>query len=190
MDRPAGALRRDLVELRRWHAGDADALHPVITGALDHLRPWMPWAAGHDRAGTEEYLARCEREWAADRSYDYAITADGAVVGSCGLMRRIGPGGVEIGYWLHPAATGRGLATMAAAALVDAGRLLTGIDRAEIHHDQANPASGAVARRLGFTAVGRAAQQGGPAAPGESGVQVVWRLALRAAGAPGRPGTA
>jgi RimJ/RimL family protein N-acetyltransferase len=39
------------------------------------------------------------------------------VIGSSGLMRRIGPGGLDIGYWLHPAWTGKGLATTAVAAL-------------------------------------------------------------------------
>ncbi|MGW6925641.1 GNAT family N-acetyltransferase [Streptomyces sp. NPDC054950] len=100
----------------------------------------------------------------------------GVVVGSCGLHRRIGPGGLDIGYWLHHAWTGKGLATMAAAALVQAGRDLPGIDRIEIHHDAANSASGAVARRLGFTEVERVRVPGGPEAPGETGVQVRWRL--------------
>ncbi|MFD9099145.1 GNAT family N-acetyltransferase [Streptomyces collinus] len=96
------------------------------------------------------------------------------VVGSCGLHRRIGPGGLDIGYWLHHAWTGRGLAAMAAAALVQAGRGLPGIDRIEIHHDEAHPASGAVARRLGFTEM----LPEGPDAPGETGVQVRWRLQI------------
>lgn len=83
----------------------------------------------------------------------YAITTADAVVGSCGLMRRIGPGGLEIGYWLPPAYTGRGLATAAVAALVRQAFTLEDIDRVEIVHDAANTASGGVPRRLGFTEI-------------------------------------
>lgn len=47
-------------------------------------------------------------------------------------MARIGPGGLETGYWVHQAHTRRGLATAAAAALTDAALALPGIDRVEI----------------------------------------------------------
>jgi ribosomal-protein-serine acetyltransferase len=176
MEQPAELLRSHKVELHRWHRSDLDTLHRVVKESLDHLLPWMPWAASHDHKKTAQYLARCEEQWDTGQGYEYAITSRGAVIGSCGLMRRIGPGGLEIGYWLHPASTGKGLATMAAAALVHAGRQLPDIDRIEIHHDEANTASGAVARRLGFSEVERARMPDGPAAPGEAGVRVTWRL--------------
>lgn len=35
------------------------------------------------------------------------------VVGGCGLHRRVGPGGLEIGYWVHAAWTRRGIAAAA-----------------------------------------------------------------------------
>jgi RimJ/RimL family protein N-acetyltransferase len=176
MEQPAEVLRSHNAELRRWHLSDLETLHRVVGESLGHLLPWMPWAARHDQEQTAQYLARCEEQWDAGQAYEYAITSRGAVIGSCGLMRRIGPGGLEIGYWLHPASTGKGLATMAAAALVHAGRRLPGIDRIEIHHDEANHASGAVARRLGFTEAERVRTPDGPAAPGEAGVCVIWRL--------------
>nr|WP_260328613.1 GNAT family protein [Streptomyces sp. Ag109_O5-1] len=65
---------------------------------------------------------------------------------------------------------------MAAAALVRQGFHLAGTDRIEIHHDAANPASGAVARRLGFIEVERVEAPEGPVAPGEAGVDVIWRM--------------
>jgi hypothetical protein len=49
----------------------------------------------------------------------------------------------------------------------------------EIHHDEANPANGAIARRLGFTEVDRVRVPDGPQAPGETGVQVRWRLLIQ-----------
>ncbi|MFJ9815257.1 GNAT family N-acetyltransferase [Streptomyces sp. NPDC101151] len=180
MGQPADVLRSDQVELRRWRVDDIDALHRVITESRDHLLPWMPFAATHDRRQGEGFLAHTEEEWTSGDAYNYAITSAGVVVGSCGLHRRVGPGGLDIGYWLHHAWTGKGLATMAAAALVQAGGQLPGIDRIEIHHDEANSASGAVARRLGFTEVERVQVPEGPEAPGETGIHVRWRLQIRA----------
>jgi ribosomal-protein-serine acetyltransferase len=175
MDRPSESLTCGQVRLRRWRAEDADVAYRVVMESLEHLLPWMPWATGYDHDRAVRFTARSEKDWASGEGYQYAITTEGAVIGSCGLMRRIGPGGLEIGYWLHPAWTGRGLVTQAVEALVRAGFALPGVDRIEIIHDQANTRSGAVPRRLGFTEVEwRPKRQ--PAAPAESGVGVVWRL--------------
>jgi RimJ/RimL family protein N-acetyltransferase len=176
MERPADTLGFDQVELRRWRLDDIEALHHVVTESLAHLLPWVPWAAGHDREATRAFLTRSEEGWKSGEGYNYAITSDGAVIGSCDLMRRIGPGGLEMGYWLRPEWTGRGLATMSAAALLHQGFALARIDRIEIHHDAANLASGAVPRRLGFTEVERRQAPDGPATPGEVGVEVIWRI--------------
>jgi RimJ/RimL family protein N-acetyltransferase len=47
-----------------------------------------------------------------------------------------------------------------------------------VHHDEANTASAAVPRRLGFTEISRNPAEDGPVTPGENGVEVVWRLDL------------
>ena len=155
MEQPAETLTRDQAVLRRYRSDDVDVLDRAITESLDHLRPWMPWAATHSRASVQEYLEQAQRDWESGAAYNYAITTGGVLVGSCSLMRRIGPGGLEIGYWIHPGWTGRGLVTMAAAALTCQAFELPGTTRVEIHHDQANRASGAVPQRLGFTVVSR-----------------------------------
>ncbi|MGI5526281.1 GNAT family N-acetyltransferase [Streptomyces syringium] len=176
MDEPSATLNSDQVELRRWRMSDLDALDRATCESLSHLVPWMPWAAHHGRRQTSEFLARSRHEWETGQAFGYAITTDAVVIGSCGLHRRVGNGGLDIGYWLHPRWTGRGLATMAAAALVSEGFRLAGIDRVEIHHDAANSASGAVALRLGFTEVERTRVPEGPVAPGEAGIDVIWRM--------------
>ncbi|MGC5345654.1 GNAT family N-acetyltransferase [Streptomyces sp. DT24] len=176
MEKPAENLSSDQVALRRWRMSDLDALERAIYESLDHLVPWMPWAADPGRQQTHDFLARSHEEWETEQAFGYAITSDAAVIGSCGLMRRIGTGGLEIGYWLHPHRTGRGLATTAAEALTGQGFQLAGTDRIEIHHDAANPASGAVARRLGFTEIERVQAREGPVAPGEMGIDVIWRM--------------
>ena len=83
-------------------------------------------------------------------------------------MARIGDGGLEIGYWVHPGFTGRGVATAAAAALTEAALALPGIDRVEIHHDILNLASGRVPAKLGYDCVGTTATTV-ELAPGDSG---------------------
>lgn len=180
MDHPAETLTNGEVVLRRQRPGDVDALDRIVVESLDHLLPWMPWAAAHTRRTAMEHLGRCETAWVSGEAYNYAITVGGAPVGACSLMRRIGPGGMEIGYWLHPEWTGRGLVTASVVALVGAAFALPGVTYLEIHHDEANQASGAVPRRLGFTVVSRCPDPGRGAAPAESGVTVVQRLLKRA----------
>jgi RimJ/RimL family protein N-acetyltransferase len=176
MEAPAESVRSDRVELRRWRMSDLDVLERAIDESLDHLAPWMPWAADQSRQRTSAFLTRSQEEWETRQAFAYAITSEAAVIGSCGLHRRIGAGGLDIGYWLHFHWTGRGLATMAAEALVSQGFQLVGIDRIEIHHDAANLASGGVAFRLGFTEVERRQVPEGPVAPGDVGIDVVWRM--------------
>lgn len=162
------------VVLRRWRRGDAEGLYRAVSESIEHLAPWMAWAAhGYSTADAVAYIARAEEVWGTD--YDYAILAPGpALAGSCSMMSRIGSGGFEIGYWVHPAHLGLGYATAAAAALTsEAFRI--GADRVEIVHDLANVASGAIPRRLGFREVDRRAPQEERTA-GEVGIDVVWRL--------------
>ena len=63
--------------------------------------------------------------------------------------------GLEIGYWLTPAAWGRGYATEAGRALVDIARHALGQRRLLGRHMVDNPASGHVLRKLGFVPTGQ-----------------------------------
>jgi ribosomal-protein-serine acetyltransferase len=177
MQRPAEVLTYGQVTMWRWRTADAQVVCELVTESLEHLRPWMPWAVRYDAAAAAEYTQRCEQDWKSGAAFNYAITTAGEPAGSCSLMARIGPGGLEIGYWVHRGHTRRGLATAAAAALTDAALALPGIDRVEIVHDEANIASGGVPRKLGFTEVGKRVSAAD--APGESGTTIVWRLTSR-----------
>jgi ribosomal-protein-serine acetyltransferase len=106
MNQPCEILTSGQVTLRRWRAADADTVYQVVMQSLAHLLPWMPWASGYSRDDAVRFTAQSEQDWSSGVAYQYAITTDDAVVGSCGLMRRIGLGGLEIGYWLHPALVG------------------------------------------------------------------------------------
>jgi len=176
MERPAEILSHGQVTLRRWRAADAQLVWRLVRESLEHLRPWMPWAARYDLGTSAEFTRQCEQDWRSGAAFNYAITAGGQAAGSCGLMARIGPGGLEIGYWVHQDYARRGLASDAAAALSEAAFVLPGIDRVEIVHDEANIASAGVPRKLGFTEVEKRQSAAEAAAPGETGTSVVWRL--------------
>jgi len=172
--RPDELIEHGPVTLRRYRADDADAVFAAVTGSLDHLRPWMPWAAGYTLQSAAEYLDGSIRSWEDGTEYNYAILAGGTLAGGVGLMARIGPGGLEIGYWVNRAYTRRGLATAAAAALVEQAFRLPGVDRVEIIHDELNVASGKIPRKLGFTEIERRPLD--PPAEAGTGFGVVWRL--------------
>jgi RimJ/RimL family protein N-acetyltransferase len=151
-------LRHDRVVLTRWREDELDDLTRLVDESLERLKPWMPWAHTHSPEGINGYFAQSEAEWASGAAYNYAIregAADAPVLGSCSMMARIGPGGWEIGYWIHQDGSGRGLVTMAAAAMARQAFALPGTTHVEIHHDARNLASGAVPAWLGFTVVER-----------------------------------
>ncbi|MFF8769438.1 GNAT family N-acetyltransferase [Kitasatospora sp. NPDC015120] len=163
--------------LRRWREReDFEAALALIEESLEHLRPWETWVAGHDAERTRGFLARSAVRWDEGEVFTYALAAgDGRLLGMCQAYRGAGPRGWRLGYWLHPAATGRGFATRAAAALAAEMFTLPGVEFVEISHDLANTASAAVPRRLGFTELGRG-PAAPPVAPAGSGTEVVWRL--------------
>ncbi|MFG2909089.1 GNAT family N-acetyltransferase [Kitasatospora sp. NPDC048286] len=176
MVRPRDVIDCGAFALRRWQGQrDFTAAFTLIEESLDHLRPWESWVAGHDEEHTRALLARCDTWWVSGEVYTYAIAEDGTPVGMCQTVRADEPGVRRVGYWLHPAATGRGLATRAVAALAEEMFTLPDVAYLEVVHDRANTASAAVPRRLGFTEL-RQEPAALPVAPAGSGTAVVWRL--------------
>ena len=164
------------VELRHWREQDAAALAGAVQESLEHLLPWMAWAADEPMpvADRIDLIRRWEHERLDGGDEVFGVWLDGGAVGGCGLHRRIGEGGLEIGYWIHAAFVRRGLATEVARLLCERAFADPSIDRVEIHHDRANERSGGVPAKLGFTCVGDAERP--PQAPAEEGVERVWRL--------------
>jgi RimJ/RimL family protein N-acetyltransferase len=165
----AGELR-----LRRWRVGDAELVTRLVVENLDHLRPWMPWAQSAPTVEEElGFLERLHRAWEARTDFGYAaVLPTGEHIGGLGLHTRQGPGTLEIGYWIAAAHTGRGHATAAARALTDAAFALPGIARVEIRCDQANHASAAVPRKLGYRLTDVIDRR--VSSPGESGRGLIW----------------
>jgi ribosomal-protein-serine acetyltransferase len=167
---PSGLL------LRRWSPEDAQALSDAVAESVEHLRPWMAWIAEEPLTIEQRrsMLIGFERDWLAGGDVVLGMFLDGRVVGGCGLHRRLARDGLELGYWVHPSFTRRGLATTAVRLLTDAALALPGITHVEIHHDKANVASAGVPRRLGFWLLAEVPDE--IEAPAESGIECRWRM--------------
>ena len=127
-----------------------------INESLEHLRPWMAWAqtpATAESVGTVYGEAAAAWEARTDFTYVLVETATGRVIGGSGLHGRLGPHGLEIGYWLHGDWTGRGVATAAVRALTTAAFAVPGIERVRIQCAVDNVRSARVPARLGFRLV-------------------------------------
>ncbi|MGE5176138.1 MAG: GNAT family N-acetyltransferase [Hyphomicrobiales bacterium] len=140
--------------LRSWRAADAPLLKRAIDESLEHLRPWMPWALS-EPTPLEALAKRLEgfaAEFAAGKNWLYGIFTpdERAVLGAAGLHPRIGPAGLEIGYWIRSGATRRRYATEAAYALTVAAFGRPDVERVEIHCDPRNLASAGIPRVLGY----------------------------------------
>jgi RimJ/RimL family protein N-acetyltransferase len=164
------------LELLRWREALLPGLSAAVAASFPELHLWMPWAA---TPPSDDDLRAALRtgEWAFDEDADWAYVlvevASGEIVGAAGLHRRVGPRALEIGYWVRSDRAGRGYATAAAGALAEAAAAnVPDLDRVEIHMDEANLASAAVPRKLGFRLDRREPRD--VQTPGHTGVGLVW----------------
>ncbi len=139
-------LRRDDVD-RAWEA----SVDPAYVC-------WLDGDANLTRERTRDWIARVRPATA--REQRWAITGpDSDEFAGCITVQGVEPrtGAGEIGYWLHPDARGRGLATRAVRALVDHAFSPAGLDlrRLSLNVADGNEASLRVARASGFTPSGR-----------------------------------
>lgn len=174
-DRPADRIVLSDLVLRRLSANDAVPLLTAVTESFEHLHPWMPWAADRPTISVQhEYLDAMTRQWDTGETFCYGIfdSAEEEFLGSVGLHSRVGPGGWDIGYWVRVDHVGRGIATACSAVLTGVCLSLPGTERVEIHCDEANAASAAVPRRLGYRL--DRIEEREPGAPGESGKRMIW----------------
>ena len=165
-----------MLVLRRVRAADAGPIAAAVSASMEHLRPWMPWATPEaaDPRTQRARVAEADEMWAAGTDFIYSVftAEEDALVGAIGLHRRVGDAGIEIGYWIAEAQTRRGFGTAAAEALTAVALELPGVRRVEIHCDEANAASAAIPRKLGYRLDRVIAHE--PEAPGESGRRMIW----------------
>ncbi|WP_327046523.1 GNAT family N-acetyltransferase [Microbispora sp. NBC_01189] len=157
-----GAMRRlpqpslpagDLL-LRPWTPGDAGQVLDAFRDA--EIQRWHRVAmTTHEEALA--WVGRWAGAWEAETAAGWAVTdaVTGAVLGRVGLRDMDLPEGrAEVGYWVLPAARGRGVAVRAVSAAVRWGFEGLGLHRLELQHSTRNHASCRVAGKAGFAVEG------------------------------------
>jgi RimJ/RimL family protein N-acetyltransferase len=154
MGSPAYSIRTKRLLIRCYNPEDAWLLKSAIDESLDHLSPWLPWTADEpeDIEKKVERLRRNRARFDLDNDYIYGIFLpdNSRLIGSIGLMGRVGDNALEIGYWIHKDHINQGYATEASSALTRAAFDIENVERVEIHNDSMNLRSAAVPRKMGF----------------------------------------
>ncbi|AEB43961.1 MULTISPECIES: GNAT family N-acetyltransferase [Micromonospora] len=139
--------------LRPWQEGDAPA-------ALDafgdpEIALWNPQGDGLDLDAARQWVRR-RADWSNGTNVALALAdpTDPAVLLGSVSLHRIHDGDASIGYWVVPAARGRGLASAAVARVTAWAFAELGLHRIELCHAVGNPASCRVAERAGYLAEG------------------------------------
>jgi RimJ/RimL family protein N-acetyltransferase len=147
------ALGTDGAELRPLEPWRAEEFFAHMERGREFIGQHIGFAnAAKDLESARKLLQSYADKTATDTGRIYGIWLDDKLVG--GVLVRVmdvQQGRAEVGCWLEPAATGRGLITRAAKVLI--GWLIRerGIHRVEWLVSSANGPSIAVARRLGLT---------------------------------------
>ena len=147
-------IETERLVIRCYEPADAPLLKEAVDASLEHLRPWMPWAESEPQTLEEktELTKHFRSSFDTGENFTYGIFhADEAeLLGGTGLHGRIGPGGLEIGYWIRASATRQGFVTESTAALTRVGFEICEADRIEIRIEPGNDASMGIPRKLGF----------------------------------------
>lgn len=140
--------------VRKYELTDAPQLKKVVGANVDHLLPWLPWAADEPQTLEEkqDMISGWHENFEQNKDYVYAIFAkdNTQLMGGTGLHTRRGEGIFEIGYWMDKAHINKGYTTEAAYALTKVGIQYLGIEKMEIHHTEKNVRSARVPEKLGY----------------------------------------
>jgi RimJ/RimL family protein N-acetyltransferase len=147
-------IETERLVIRCYEPADAARLKEAVDSSLEHLRPWMPWAESEPQTLEEktDLMKYFRSSFDTGENFTYGIFRSGEaeLLGGTGLHERIGPGGLEIGYWIRANATRQGYVTESTAALTRVGFEICEADRIEIRVEPGNDASMGVPRKLGF----------------------------------------
>jgi RimJ/RimL family protein N-acetyltransferase len=151
---PAYRIVSPRLVIRCYQPSDAPLLKRAVDESLEHLRPWMPWVAGEPKPLADKVQLvrrlRGQLDLGIDTVYAILDPSERQLIGGTGLHPRVGEGAREIGYWIHPAHLGQGLAVEAVLALTRVGFEVERLSRLEIHCDPLNRQSARVAEKAGY----------------------------------------
>jgi ribosomal-protein-serine acetyltransferase len=142
----------DGAELRPLEPWQSAEFLEHMDRARESVDPWIPWASrSTDLQSATATLQRYADLAARDAGRIYGIWLDGTLVGGTMFVAfDTATGNGEVGCWLEPAGTGRGLVTRAVRVLLDWAFGRRGLYRVEWHCRPDNTSSVNVARRLGL----------------------------------------
>jgi RimJ/RimL family protein N-acetyltransferase len=155
MPSPAYRIVTPQLVIRCYNPSDAPLLARSISESLEHLLPWMPWAAAEPEPLDikVERLRQFRARFDLGQDFIYGIfnPQENHLIGGTGLHTRIGSEALEIGYWINKNYINHGYATETSAALTKVAFEIHKVERVEIHCAVENIRSAAVPRKLGYT---------------------------------------
>lgn len=147
---PHPILPTERLVLRPYVPGDA-ARVAELAGDRDVAATTLRIPHPYDASMAAEWIAGLPAEYAAERAITWAITLGGAdLIGSIALSLHLDHHRAELGYWVGKPYWGKGYVTEAARAVMEYGFGALRLHRISAHHMSANPASGAVMKKLGM----------------------------------------
>ncbi|MFB2586259.1 GNAT family N-acetyltransferase [Herbiconiux liukaitaii] len=154
----APTLSTEQLELRPHRIDDAEDWYDLQSDPS--VTQFLPWPERDRRASRRHLRDRTKhtRLWQADDFLALAVVREGRVIGDVSLhLRSVDADSrdVEIGWVMHPAHSGHGFATEAAAALLRFAFDTVGAQTVTAVTDARNTRSVALAKRLGFAEVQR-----------------------------------
>jgi ribosomal-protein-serine acetyltransferase len=135
---------------------DAREMFALIDAHRAALTEWVTWVdATFSVDDVRRYASFAQSQFEQSSGFEYSVRENGVIAGGIGLYHldwasRMG----HVGYWLAPAARGRGLITRAARALTTRAFAELNLHRLEIRCVVENHKSRAVAERLGYSSEG------------------------------------
>lgn len=177
--RTAYRIETDRLVLRCWSPADAPVLRAALDASDAHLRPMIPFMKDEPRSlqETAQWLRGLRAAFDLGQMYRYAVydATEQNLLGENMLLARVGPGGLEIGYWTHKDAIGKGIAREASSAMIRMAFEIEKMKRVEIMCAPQNKASASIPAHLGFTHEATLKKR---ALDSEGGIQdlMVWSL--------------
>ncbi len=154
MFNPAYRIITPHLVIRCYAPADAVLMQRSISESLEHLLPWMPWSTAEPEplSNKIDRLRQMRANFDQNIDYIYGIfnPEETRLIGSTGLHPRVGPGAIEIGYWIHKDFINHGYATESSAALTRVAFEIHKVTRVEIHCSTENIPSAAIPRKLGY----------------------------------------
>jgi RimJ/RimL family protein N-acetyltransferase len=142
----------DSAQLRPLEPWQAEEFLAHMDRARATVDPWIPWASvSTDLESARKTLQRYADLQARDAGRLFGIWLDGVLVGGTMFVNFDSAAGTcEIGCWLEPAGTGRGLVTKAVTHLIDWAIRTRSVHRVEWRCRPDNVSSSNVAKRVGM----------------------------------------